>query len=68
MDAVLSIASRRVALYEYMGAGGFVHADTPVGRIVARVPADAAFAPGVGIHLTFDPEHMRMFAAKGQAL
>lgn len=55
----------RVEVDEYLGTCRNLHLASPAGPLVSRAPADAAHAPGTELRLSFDPDHLRLFAAEG---
>jgi ABC-type sugar transport system ATPase subunit len=59
----------RIAAEEYLGSARCLHLDTPVGRLVARVPADEPGTRGAEVGLRLDPAHALYFEpASGRRL
>ena len=58
----------RVELAEISGSETFLHADTPVGEVVAQLPGVHFFALGDAVTLYLDPQQVYVFDAAGDLL
>ncbi|KNZ33999.1 MAG: ABC transporter [Methylibium sp. NZG] len=58
----------KVELAEISGSDTFVHADTPVGELVAQLTGVHVFTLGEAITLYLNPAHVHVFDARGELL
>ena len=57
-----------VELAEIAGSDTFVHAETPIGEVVAQLTGVHTFALGSRVTLHLDPSHVHVFDAAGRLL
>jgi glycerol transport system ATP-binding protein len=58
----------RVALAELSGSDTFVHADTPVGNLVAQLAGVHDLQPGATLSCWLDPSQLYLFDAQGRRI